>query len=153
MSRRKKNGHCIHLSLPSNVNMLGLIDKVVEGVSEYLELNPEQHNAIAIAVIEAGTNAIQHGNHYDESKLVDVEFRFEPGSLTVVVKDKGSGFNVGKVEEELKHADPLRFRGRGILIMRELMDEVDFDFSSDGTTVTLAKTVPVRGGDGNRSGA
>ncbi len=153
MPRMKKNGYCICVSLPSNVNMLGLIDKVVEGVSEYLDLNAEQHNAIAIAVIEAGTNAIQHGNHYDESKLVDVEFRLRPGSLIVTVRDRGSGFNVSKVEEELKRADPLRFRGRGILIMRELMDEVDFDFSRNGTTVTLAKTVPVRGGDGNSSQA
>jgi serine/threonine-protein kinase RsbW len=130
--------------------MLGVIDKVVEGLSEYLELDREQHNALAIAIIEAGTNAIQHGNEYDESKLVELVFDIHPGSLVVKIKDNGSGFNLDEVERELKDADPLRFRGRGILIMRELMDEVGFDFSKRGTTVTLAKSVPGRGGDGGR---
>jgi len=151
MSAHKNNGHKICVSLPSNVNMLGLIDKVVEGLSEYLNLDAEAHNALAISVIEAGTNAIQHGNQYDESKLVDLAFEIYPRSLKITVKDKGRGFNLNQVESELKDADPLRFRGRGILIMRELMDEVDFDFTKTGTTVTLAKSVPARGGDGDSS--
>jgi serine/threonine-protein kinase RsbW len=147
----KNNGHKISVSLPSNVNMLGLIDKVIEGLSEYLDLDAEEHNALAIAVIEAGTNAIQHGNQYDESKLVDLAFEIHPGTLTITVKDHGTGFNLEKVESELKDADPLRFRGRGLLIMRELMDRVDFAFTTKGTTVTLAKSVPARGGDGDSS--
>lgn len=151
MTRSKNSGHTISISLPSNVNMLGLIDKVIEGLSEYLELNSEEHNALAISVIEAGTNAIQHGNQYDESKLVDLTFEIHPGSIRIRVKDKGAGFNLGQVERELKDADPLRFRGRGILIMRELMDEVDFSFTKKGTTVMLAKSVSARGGDGDRS--
>ena len=151
MSGSRNNGHKISVSLPSNVNMLGLIDKVIEGLSEYLELDSEAHNALAIAVIEAGTNAIQHGNQYDESKLVDLAFEIHPGTLTVTIKDKGAGFNLEEVENELKDADPLRFRGRGILIMRELMDRVDFDYTKKGTTVTLAKSVPARGGDGGSS--
>ncbi len=151
MSKNKNSGTTVSVSLPSNVNMLGLIDKVVEGLSEYLDLGPKDHNALAIAVIEAGTNAIQHGNKYDESKLIDLLFEIHPGSLTVSVRDKGVGFDLDKVERDLKDADPLRFRGRGIMIMRELMDEVDFRISKRGTTVTLAKSVPTRGGDGDSS--
>lgn len=151
MSATKNNGHKICVSLPSNVNMLGVIDKVIEALSEYLHLNAEEHNALAIAVIEAGTNAIQHGNQYDESKLVDLAFEIHPRSLRIIVKDKGRGFNLDQVESELKDADPLRFRGRGILIMRELMDQVDFDFTKTGTTVTLAKSVPARCDDGDSS--
>ena len=151
MQKRKNSGCIISVSLPSNVNMLGLIDKVVEGLSEYLDLGAEEHNAVAIAVIEAGTNAIQHGNRYDESKLVDLVFEIHPGSLIVTVRDDGPGFDIEKVEKELMGADPLRFRGRGLLIMRELMDKVDFNFTKEGTTVTLAKVMPGRGGDGCRS--
>lgn len=151
MLKRKNSRRTISVSVPSNVNMLGVIDKVVEGLSEYLDLDREQHNALAIAVIEAGTNAIQHGNEYDESKLVELAFYIHPKSLVVKIKDNGQGFDLGEVEKELKDADPLRFRGRGILIMRELMDRVDFNFSRKGTTVTLAKSVSGRGGDGDRS--
>jgi len=151
MTEKRNGARRISLRLPSNVNMLGVIDKVVEGVSEYLDLDSENHNALAIAVIEAGTNAIQHGNKYDESKFVDLSFEIRPGSIRVSVSDRGPGFDLEKVEKELLDADPLRARGRGILIMRELMDEVDFKFGKNGTTVILAKSVPKRGGDGGGS--
>ena len=137
------------MTVPSSVHMLGVIDKVIEGLSECLALSREEHNALAISVIEAGTNAMQHGNNYDESKPVDLRFRIDPGEIAVVVKDTGSGFDLQKVERELADADLLRCTGRGILIMRELMDKVDFTFGKRGTTVTLAKTVSPRGGDGD----
>jgi serine/threonine-protein kinase RsbW len=147
-SKRDK-GYTISMTIPSNVHMLGVIDKVLEGLSEHLALNHEEQNALAIAVIEAGTNAIQHGNHYDETKPVDLKFQIDPKRILVTVKDMGRGFDLSKVEEDLACADLLRCRGRGIHIMRELMDEVGFAFSKRGTTVTLAKALPPRGGDGD----
>lgn len=132
------------------MDMLGVIDKIVEGLGEHLALNPDEQNALAISVIEAGTNAIQHGNNYDETKPVDLRFQVNPRRIAVTVKDTGSGFDLDKVEQDLASADLLRYRGRGILIMRELMDEVAFTFGKRGTTVRLAKVLPPRGGDGNR---
>jgi serine/threonine-protein kinase RsbW len=149
LKNKKDKGYTISITVPSNVHMLGVIDKVVEGLSDHLDLNHEERNALAISVIEAGTNAIQHGNNYDATKPVDLRFRIIPGRISVTVKDTGSGFDIAKVEEDLASADLLRCRGRGILIMRELMDEVDFAFGKRGTKVTLAKVLPPRSGDGD----
>jgi len=142
-------GYTISITVPSSVHMLGVIDKLVEGLGDHLDLGPEDRNALAISVIEAGTNAIQHGNNYDESKPVDLRFDIKPERIAVTVRDTGQGFDLEKVEKDLEAADLLRYRGRGILIMRELMDEVAFRFGKRGTTVKLAKTLHPRDGDGD----
>jgi len=118
----------IHVTIPTRMEALSIIDKVVEGIVELIDLSEEEANAIAISVVEAGTNAVQHGNCFDEK--LPVEFTFVTGGdqFQVIVRDRGPGFDVDKV----LNADPttpeslLAPRGRGIFIMRSLMDEVSF---------------------------
>ena len=132
----------LKLLLPSRVELLGILDKVVEGVAEELGIDAETADSLAIAVIEAGTNAIQHGHKEVASLCVDVRFEFVKGSLTVWVRDQGPGFDLANVERDLAEADqnPFRTRGRGIQIMRSIMDEVTFRFhDGEGTTVKLVK--------------
>jgi len=99
-------------------------------------------DAIANSVVEAGTNAIQHGHHYDARLPVDMIFEVRGDRLCVRVHDVGPGFDVAKVLS----ADPtspesiLAPRGRGIFIMKSLMDEVEFVMSpGSGTTAVLTK--------------
>jgi serine/threonine-protein kinase RsbW len=118
----------IRVTIPSRMEALSVIDKVVEGIVELMDLSEEETNALAISVVEAGTNAIQHGNCFDESLPIEFIFTAEGDRFQVVVRDRGPGFDVNKV----LHADPttpeslLAPRGRGIFIMRSLMDDVSF---------------------------
>ncbi len=119
----------IVLTIPSRMDWLGVVDKVVEGIVEMLDLTEDDGNDLAISVVEAGTNAIQHGHNFDEQKPIKFRFILEEDCLRVRVRDLGPGFDIEKV---LK-ADPttpesiLAPRGRGIFIMRSLMDDVEFD--------------------------
>ncbi len=118
----------IRVTIPTHMEALGVVDKVVEGIVEYLDLSEEEANAIAISVVEAGTNAVQHGNSFDEKLPIDFIFAADHEEFRVTVRDRGPGFDVEKV----LHADPtapeslLAPRGRGIFIMRSLMDDVSF---------------------------
>jgi serine/threonine-protein kinase RsbW len=146
-----KNGELV-LNLASRLEYLTVVDKVVEGLGEVLELPEEELIAVATSVIEACTNAIQHGHAYDPSKVFSCAFRLEGSSLVVTVRDSGPGFDVDKVLQE----DPtgpgglLRSRGRGIYIMRRMMDRVEFEIGPQGgTTVRLVKRLRrVGGADG-----
>ncbi len=126
MDPRPPNQICV--TIPSNMEWLSVVDKVVEGIVEPMELSEDEINALAISVVEAGTNAIQHGNHHDESLPVEFCFQVDEDVITVTVRDRGPGFDVEKVLS----ADPtepeniLAPRGRGIFIMRSLMDDVSF---------------------------
>ena len=132
-----ENGNQIRMRLPSRLELLGVMDKVAEGITEFMSFEDVDRDAVAISVIEACTNAIQHGHLADASKTVHVSFAMFEDRLEITVQDEGIGFRpVG--EGEMTPPDLLATRGRGIFIMRSMMDEVEFDFSA-GTKVRLVK--------------
>jgi len=130
----------VSLSIPSRLEMLGLLDRVAEQLCERLDFPDEDRSNISMSVIEAGTNAIQHGHHADPKKTVVVRFEMQPDRLTVVVHDNGSGFSPPAGIHDITSPEHLLdLRGRGIFIMQTCMDEVKFDTSDTGTTVRMIK--------------
>jgi anti-sigma regulatory factor (Ser/Thr protein kinase) len=98
-------------------------------------------DAVELALHEALTNAISHGNQESISKAVRVTLvRRSNGGVVLVVKDCGAGFDANKVPDPL--GDRLMSpRGRGIFLMRQLMAGVDFVYDH-GTEVRLWLTPP-----------
>jgi serine/threonine-protein kinase RsbW len=134
----------VRLVVPSTIQSLALINSVAEEVSGQMGFDEEARNAITISVIEAGTNAIQHGNGEDSSKPTEVLFRKESDRLTVVVRDQGRGFDPANLKDPLAKENMFSASGRGIYILRSFMDEVDFRFASQngGTECLLVKYLP-----------
>ena len=100
-----------------------------------------------MSVIEAGTNAIQHGHKKDASKPVDVTFELFPDRIEINVQDRGTGFDPGGVNGDVTSPSHLLdARGRGIFIMRACMDAVDYQFSPVGTVCHLVKRRPLPAG-------
>ena len=131
----------IQLTIPSRLELLPLVDQLTAGITERMAFDEESRVQISISVLEAGTNAIQHGNRVDPVKQVDMAFLVHPDKLEVVVKDRGPGFDLTKVTPDITTPEHLLdLRGRGIYMMRSCMDEVDFTFEPDGTTCRLVKS-------------
>lgn len=142
----------IQLTIPSRLELLPLVDQLTAGISERMEFDEESRVQISISVLEAGTNAIQHGNRVDPSKHVDMEFAIHPDRLEVVVRDCGPGFDLKKITADITLPEHLLdLRGRGIYMMRSCMDEVDFTFDPDGTTCRLVKSRTPVSTNGNGS--
>ena len=142
----------IQLTIPSRLELLPLVDQLTAGISERMCFDEESRVQISISVLEAGTNAIQHGNRVDPSKQVDMEFAIHPDRLEVVVKDSGPGFDLDKVTSDITTPEHLLdLRGRGIYMMRSCMDQVDFTFEPDGTTCRLVKARHKAGTNGSQS--
>ena len=132
----------VRLSIPSRMEWLDLVDRVAAGIAAELALGEDEADAIANSVVEAGTNAIQHGHHYDTRLPVDLIFEVRSDRLCIRVHDVGPGFDVAKVlsSDPTSPESILAPRGRGIFIMKSLMDEVEFEISQGrGCTAVLTK--------------
>jgi anti-sigma regulatory factor (Ser/Thr protein kinase) len=83
--------------------------------------------AVELALREALNNAVVHGNAMDPNKLVEVRCRCERGKgVWLIVKDQGKGFDPGAVSDPLASDRLQAEHGRGIHLMKLMMDEVSF---------------------------
>jgi len=144
MSESKTSPEVISVRIPSRLELLALLDRVAQTVCERAALDDDTCSQVTMSVIEAGTNAIQHGHKRDASKPVDVTFSVFPDRIEISVHDLGPGFDLAGINGDVTSAAHLLdARGRGLYIMRACMDAVDFQFSPAGTVCHLVKRRPV----------
>jgi serine/threonine-protein kinase RsbW len=94
---------------------------------------------VALAIREALSNALVHGNRCDPEKTIAICVALkDDGSLFVSVKDSGSGFDPNALPNPLALENLLSNHGRGIFLMRQFMDEVEFNFDH-GTEVRMRR--------------
>ena len=90
-----------------------------------------------IAVSEALLNAIVHGNKEDKSKRVFCDIKCTEDKLTVKIRDEGKGFNFDEVPDPTSEENILKEHGRGIFIIRSLVDDCKCKASDKGTEIIL----------------
>ena len=111
-----------------------------EKFARHSGLRDEYIFAIDMAVRESVANAVKHGNRFDESKTVNVVFEADEAAFRMLVRDFGTGFDVGHVEDPTDPANLLKANGRGILFMNTFMDEVEWIRpEGGGTAVKMLK--------------
>ena len=86
---------------------------------------------------EALTNAIEHGSKLDPNKLVYVAYTLQRDKLVIEIEDEGKGFDFKKVPDPTTAENIMQPRGRGIYIMKNYMDQVEYN--EKGTKITLTK--------------
>src|SRR5882672_12439834 len=128
------------LRFPSRVEAVAEAAAAVSAFLNRLGIGEEVAFGVDMAVREAVTNAVVHGNKRDEAKLVEVKLRNTPEAFEITVHDQGNGFNPNDVPDPTKDENILRTSGRGIFFMRNFMDEVDWSADpKGGTTVRMTK--------------
>lgn len=83
--------------------------------------------AINLALEEALTNAIKHGNRLDPNKKVHVEAKVTSNRFEVLIEDEGPGFDRKSVPDPTACENLEKCSGRGILLIESYMDEVSWD--------------------------
>jgi serine/threonine-protein kinase RsbW len=135
----------LQFTIPSTVDAIGpLMEKLGPVISR--NLPPDEDAQVDLALREALANAVIHGNRLDCSKKVHVSLR--PGSsqskrkgcVDVIIRDEGSGFDPDDVADPLAEEGLLSGHGRGVYLMKAMMDEVRF--AKGGKQVHMRKTGP-----------
>jgi serine/threonine-protein kinase RsbW len=122
------------------------VDAAIQDLAREFSFSQDAINDVSTALVEACSNAIEHGNHFAKDKRVVVTLRFNGGDFVATVKDEGTGFDFTKALRDEAGPDPMSERGRGILIMRAFTDDLTFRYDDNGLTVELTK---LRGGGGD----
>lgn len=96
----------------------------------------ELSGEVLLATGEAAANANRHGKRVEGRSEIRVQCSLASTTVTVTIADDGPGFDPARIES----ADlPDRFAsgGRGLYLMRELMDDVEVESSPSGTSITM----------------
>lgn len=130
----------INAQMPSEIKAISpLVDRLTRIIEESHSV-PGDEPAVGLAFREALNNAVLHGNRLDPCKLVQVQCRCElDKGVSIVVKDQGRGFDPYAIPDPSLVGNLDAEHGRGILLMRWLMDEVSFEFGFRGTEVHMRK--------------
>jgi serine/threonine-protein kinase RsbW len=128
------------LVLPSQIEGVSDAAAAVTDFVKNCGLNEDVAFGIDMAVREAITNAVVHGNQEDESKSVEIVFNCAGNTLAVEVSDQGTGFDPASVPDPTDPANLMKTSGRGIFLMRSFMDQVEWRPRPEGgTTVRMVK--------------
>lgn len=90
-----------------------------------------------VGLTEAISNAILFGNVDDPEKSVRVELKVRPGEVRARVSDEGCGFDPAAVPDPRRPENIAKASGRGIFLMRALMDDVRFNDAGNAVTLVL----------------
>lgn len=125
------------LVIPSDPNDALEAQHKVMDVVEQAGFNESALFAIRLALDEALNNAISHGNQRDPAKTVTIHYNIDDKGICIRVTDEGTGFDPADVPDPRLPENITRPHGRGIMLMRAYMTEVDYD--DNGKTVVLVK--------------
>lgn len=129
------------LELPNDLASIEeAVDYVMESCSACGDDPRRLRLNLRVGLSEALANAMLYGNNQDPAKRVTVEVAFQGSTITARVTDEGMGFDPCTVPDPTTPANLLRAEGRGIFLMRKLLDEVYFN--DRGNSVTLVLRLP-----------
>ena len=123
------------LVLPSRIEAIQDAASAAAEFVKRLGMDEEAAYGVDMAVREAVTNAVLHGNRQEEAKLVEVGFKSLPGAIEITVRDRGEGFDTQSVPDPTNPENLMKTNGRGLLFIRTFMDEVEWTRHPEGGTV------------------
>ena len=133
----------LDIRVPNETGYLRLLGKIGEYLAQSLESYPGDREELAyhinLVLTEAMANAIQHAANLEKSTELHVTIRVKNRRLTIKVYDQGQGFSLCDLPEPPPSC--LAEHGRGIFIIRSLMDRVSYRKYDGGHVLEMEKTL------------
>lgn len=140
----------VNLVIPSEVRLVDVAHSATEKMAEMAGFDADEALNIGLAVREAVINAMLHGNGQDPTLDVGLTLTMNRDGLVATVCDHGNGFDPDSTPDPTEGDNVMRSSGRGLLLIRAFVDEVEFDKSADGgTIIKMTKRHPPAGSTGD----
>jgi serine/threonine-protein kinase RsbW len=127
------------MTLESELSSVDPVEAKAEGLAREAGFDEDTSSQVAMVVREAVINAILHGNQKDPAKHVQWSYELNDEDLKFKIADQGAGLDPDTVPDPLAPENILRSSGRGIFLMRAIMDEVHFHQLNPGTEIEMIK--------------
>jgi serine/threonine-protein kinase RsbW len=138
-----KSPKSFELTIPSRLEALDAVQHLVEQATKEFNLTEEIAYWIELSVSESMINAIRHGNKSDPNKAATLKISSDGCAIEIVVEDEGLGFKLEDLADPTDAQNLLKPSGRGILIIRSFMDEVNLTMrEGGGTRLRMLKKLP-----------
>jgi serine/threonine-protein kinase RsbW len=138
-----KNRIDMEITVPNQTRYLSLIGKIGEDLARVLDNFKGDREALAhhlnMVLTEAMVNAIKHANAADPHKEVQIRISISDKELFIRVYDQGRGFDLDRVPDPAFTPSKLEDKGRGIFIIRSLMDSVEYKKAKGGNVLEMRK--------------
>jgi len=122
------------LVLKSDKLYINKVERFVEQICDEYNIYNNYYANILLSVIEAYTNAVEHGNKYDENKSVKIEFSSESNGLAFTIEDEGNGFEMESIPDPT-NLENEGVEGRGLFMINSLADQVELE--DNGSKIKL----------------
>ena len=106
------------------------VDGICKQILEHVKVKgfgQEDQFAVHLALEEAFNNAVEHGNHGDPTKTVQIDYSIDDQRIEIRMTDQGDGFDPHKVSDPRLDENLYQARGRGLLLMKAYMDVVQYN--------------------------
>lgn len=135
----------VEITVPNQTRYLSLIGKIGEDLARELNNFKGDREALAhhlnVVLTEAMVNAIKHANAADPEKEVQIRICISNKELSIRVYDCGQGFDLNAIPNPHFETDQLEEKGRGIFIIRSLMDSVKYRKTKGGNVLEMKKAL------------
>jgi serine/threonine-protein kinase RsbW len=130
------------LSLPSDLRMLSVARTFVEAVCHACHLERALIHALVLATGEAVSNIVRHAHRDLPAAELQIHIEVQADGVVLSFRDQGEPFDIRTVPE--LPPGELRIGGRGVYLLRTLMDEIDCTPRTDsrGNTLRMMKRRP-----------
>jgi serine/threonine-protein kinase RsbW len=124
--------------LNSTFEEIDRLEPYINDLKQWAEFGEDDYNRIMLALSEAVTNAITHGNREQPEKKVTIQSTLNDANrlLKISVQDEGEGFNPETIPDPLKDENLLNEGGRGVYLIKQYAD--DIEFTQNGTKVIIS---------------
>ena len=143
------------LCVPGRFESLDALREFAGEAAREAGLDKDGVYAVQLAVDEACSNIIEHGYGSEDQGDIECNCVVEPSCVTVTIQDQGEQFDPTCAPQP-DTACALQDRqagGLGLFLIHKLMDDVRFEFTGSGNTVTLVKRQPDQPGPPSEEGA
>ena len=133
----------IDIRVPNQTRYLGLIGKIGEELAKGLNEYAGNRNTLAyyinLVLTESVINTIAHANARDPDKMVHLSISIEHDELVIRVFDEGEGFDLDEVPPP--DFEGLSEGGRGVFLIRSIMDSVKYRRVDSGNVLEMRKSL------------
>jgi serine/threonine-protein kinase RsbW len=134
------DGARVSLTMPSDIDC---IEHAVSLVARHclagVPASSRLRFRLQVAVAEALANAVLQGNRQDPAKLVSVQAELHPDVVVIHVTDEGDGFDPARVPDPLSPDQMAETGGRGLFLIRKLVDDVRFNERGTSICMTFSR--------------
>ncbi len=131
----------VNIKVPNQTRYLSLIGRIGEDIAKELDKYDGDRETLAyhinLVLTEAIANAIKYANSDGSEKLVHILINISESDLVIKVFDKGQGFDINTIPTP--NFEKLEDRGRGIFLIRSLMDSVNYRKVRNGNVLEMLK--------------